>query len=98
MAPHTTLTFEESIFEMHKNQSTGLVNIGHFLSVSLLTLREGIMNSNSDHLKVVEKTGVRRTDTRLSGLMTKLAKYHQTHGKENTTIENLDLDKNTFSR
>ena len=34
MAPQTALTFEESLFEMHKNQNTELVNIGHFLAVS----------------------------------------------------------------
>ena len=37
MAPHTTMNFEESLFEMHKNQSTGLVNIGHFLAVSWIS-------------------------------------------------------------
>ena len=57
------------------------------------------MDSNlTKHTQVVEKTGVRRTDPRLSGLISKLAKYHQTHGQENTTIENLDLDLKTFSR
>ena len=53
---------------------------------------------NTIHSQVVEKTGVRRSDPRLNGLISRLAKYHQTHSQENTTIENLDLDQTTFSR
>ena len=49
-------------------------------------------------VKVVEKTGVRRTDPRLNGMMTKLEKYRQSIGYENTSIENLELDQQTFSR
>ena len=48
--------------------------------------------------QVVERTGVRRSDPRLQQMMTKLSKHHKKHGEENTTIENLNLDLQTFSK
>merc|ERR1712110_953758 len=49
-------------------------------------------------LTVIERTGVRRSDPRLQQMMTKLSRHHKKHGEENTTIENLNLDLQTFSK
>lgn len=49
-------------------------------------------------LTVVERTGIRRCDLRLKQMMTKLTEYHKIHGEENTTLDNLNLDLQTFSR
>ena len=43
-----TLTFEENIFKMHRNQNTGLVNVGHFLAVSIyISFTEDVMHCAS---------------------------------------------------
>jgi len=47
-------------------------------------------------LTVIERTGVRRTDHRLAEMVVKLNKYHKKHGAENTTMDNLNVDINTF--
>ena len=51
-----------------------------------------------DIIQVIERTGVRRSDPRLQQMMTKLSRHHKKHGEENTTIENLNLDLQTFSK
>ena len=39
---------------------------------------------------------MRRTDHRLAEMVVKLNKYHKKHGAENTTMDNLNVDLNTF--
>ena len=39
---------------------------------------------------------MRRTDHRLAEMVVKLNKYHKKHGAENTTMDNLNVDINTF--
>lgn len=49
-------------------------------------------------LTVIERTGVRRSDHRLSEMMSKLNLYHKKHGAENTTVDNLNVDLATFNQ
>ena len=92
-------SFEENVFEMYKNPATDLINIGQVLTVNVRRNINIFINCDLQQTtQVVERTGVRRSDPRLQQMMTKLSKHHKKHGEENTTIENLNLDLQTFSK
>ena len=68
------------------------------LGLGLVNLNINVNCNLQPTTQVVERTGVRRSDPRLQQMMTKLSKHHKKHGEENTTIENLNLDLQTFSK
>jgi len=47
-------------------------------------------------LAVIERTGIRRTDHRLTEMVTKLKKFHKDRGADYTTVDNLDVDLSIF--
>ena len=83
---------------MYKNPATDLVNIGQILTVNSEFLVQHLDQPTMIYEQVIERTGVRRSDPRLRQMMTKLSRHHKQHGDENTTIENLNLDLQTFSK
>ena len=78
---------------MFKNPDTNLVNIGQLLAVSRAENQEQEENLC---FQVIERTGIRRTDHRLTEMVTKLKKFHKDRGADYTTVDNLDVDLSIF--
>jgi len=47
-------------------------------------------------LTVIERTGVRRTDTRLKEMMDAFTMHNKRHGEENSTVDSLNISMDTF--